>query len=87
MKAFHLQIVTPEGIAFEGAAKGLSLRGTEGEIAILAGHVPFVTLLAPGSCRVYTEKEDEWHRAYGSGALAVTREGACVALTEPLSLE
>ncbi len=85
MKAFHLQIVTPEGIAFEGEAKGLSLRGTEGEIAVLAGHAPLVTLLAPGSCRVYTEKEDEWHWAYGAGALAVTREGVYVALTELLT--
>ncbi len=82
MKKFHLQIVTPVGMAYEGEVRSLSLRGTEGEIAIMAGHVPLVTILAPGTCRIYTEDGESWLATYESGALAVTRTGVFVALTE-----
>lgn len=53
MAAFHLEIVSPEGKLFDGEAHMLSVRGIEGDLAILAGHIPFVTALAPGEVRVY----------------------------------
>ena len=43
MKDYTLKISTPDGDAFSGSALSLSVRGTEGELGILAGHAPFVT--------------------------------------------
>ena len=49
MKDYTLKISTPDGDAFSGSALSLSVRGTEGELGILAGHAPFVTAVVP--CR------------------------------------
>ena len=43
MKTFHLTISSPDGNVFDGEIYKLDLRGVEGELAIMAGHVPFVT--------------------------------------------
>jgi F-type H+-transporting ATPase subunit epsilon len=73
MKKFHLQIAAPDGLRFDGEAEQLSVRGIEGDLAILAGHIPFVTALKAGECRVYTG--DSLRRAnYTGGMLTVTKE-------------
>ena len=54
MKTFKLQIAAPDGIRYDGEAMQLSVRGIGGDLAILAGHIPFVTALKEGDCRVYT---------------------------------
>lgn len=48
MNAFSLTISTPDGKLFDGSITRLSLRGTEGELAVMAGHIPFVTAVRPG---------------------------------------
>ena len=53
MKTFKLQIAVPDGVVFDGDATQLSVRGIGGELAVLAGHIPFVTALADGDSRVY----------------------------------
>ena len=55
MSQFHLQIITPDGVQFDGDSSQLSVRATEGELAIMAGHLPLVTALSAGECRVYTQ--------------------------------
>ncbi|MBP2001814.1 F-type H+-transporting ATPase subunit epsilon [Paenibacillus shirakamiensis] len=45
MNTFLLEIVTPERIVFSEQVESLSVRGEEGELGILAGHVPLVTPL------------------------------------------
>lgn len=73
MKTFHLQIAAPDGMRYDGEAVQLSVRGIEGDLAILAGHIPYVTALKAGECRVYTG--DEIRRAtYSGGMLTVTKE-------------
>ncbi len=53
MKTFKLQIAVPDGLIYDGEAVQLSVRGIGGELAVLAGHIPFVTALADGDSRVY----------------------------------
>lgn len=53
MKTFKLQIAVPDGVVYDGEAVQLSVRGIGGELAVLAGHIPFVTALADGDSRVY----------------------------------
>ena len=52
MNTFALRITSPEGDLFRGEAVKLSVRGTEGELAVMAGHIPFVTYVVPCDCRV-----------------------------------
>ena len=57
MKTFPLIISSPDGDLFHGEAEMVILRGTEGDLAVMAGHVPFVTAVVPGRCVVVTEEE------------------------------
>lgn len=68
MKTFVLKITSPEGDLFSGEAVKLSLRGTEGEFAIMAGHVPFATAIVPCECKVELEGGEE-RRAHTDGGL------------------
>ena len=52
MKTFPLIISSPDGDLFRGDAEMLILRGTEGDLAIMAGHVPFVTAVVKSHCVV-----------------------------------
>ncbi len=48
MATFHLELVSPEKIAFTGEVEQVDLPGTEGDFGILAGHSALVATLRPG---------------------------------------
>ena len=73
MKTFHLQIAAPDGMRYDGEAVQLSVRGIEGDLAILARHIPFVTALKAGECRVYVGEEIR-RAKYSGGMLTVTKD-------------
>lgn len=52
MNSFHLTVSSPDGDLFSGDVTFLSLRGVEGDLAIMAGHIPFVTAVADGDCTI-----------------------------------
>ena len=72
MSAFHLQIVTPDGSAFDGQAEALRLRTTEGYVSIRAGHADYLAVLDIG---VVTVTVDGTARdaACGGGFLSVEK--------------
>jgi len=49
----NVAVVSPEEVLFEGEATQVITRTTEGDIAFLAGHAPFLGALAEGQTRVY----------------------------------
>lgn len=55
MTTFHLKIVTPDGLQYEGPAQQLSVRTTSGDVGILAGHINFVAPLGMGEATVLIE--------------------------------
>ncbi len=55
MNTFPLTVSTPSGDAFQGEVTVLSVRGVEGELAVMAHHVPFVTALKPCLCKIELE--------------------------------
>ena len=57
MNTFRLIIASPDGNLFDGQAYMLTVRGADGELAIMAGHVPFVTTVVP--CQIKIELPDE----------------------------
>ena len=52
MKTFSLKISSPEGDLFSGEAVKLCLRGSEGDLAVMAGHIPFATAVLPCECKI-----------------------------------
>ena len=74
MKNFHLQITTPDGSCFDGEAYQLSVRSIDGNVAILAGHIPYVTALTDGECRVYTNGDIIKKAHCTGGLLTVNKE-------------
>ena len=74
MKTFKLQIAAPDGMRFDGDAVQLSVRGIAGDLAVLAGHIPFVTALAEGDSRVYLEDGTVREGHTSGGMLMVSKE-------------
>lgn len=54
MSTFSLKVSTPDGLRFDGEAERIVVRGAYGDMAVLAGHVPCMTTVRPGECRVVT---------------------------------
>ena len=55
MTPFKLTVSSPDGNKFEGDVVQFTVRGTEGELAVLAGHIPFVTSVIKGKCDLWTD--------------------------------
>ena len=72
MKTFHLTVSTPNGHAFDGDAVFLSLRGTAGDLAVMAGHVPFVTTVLPCDCKIGLDDDTDRIGHVESGLLTVS---------------
>lgn len=66
MAGFHLEIVTPTKTAYAEQVDEVTLPGHNGELGILEGHIPLITLLKPGEL-VAVHKGAERAFAVGSG--------------------
>lgn len=75
MSSFHLQIVTPDGLFFDGEAESLDVRATTGGVTILPRHINYVTPLGMGVATVRTEERTRRAACIG-GMLAMTN-GEC----------
>lgn len=51
-KTFNLQIISPTRIFFDGDVDMVEMKTTEGEIGVLAGHIPLTAILQPGVVRI-----------------------------------
>lgn len=51
----NVEIVTPEKVLFSSRAEMVVCRTTNGDLAFLEGHEPFLGLLSPGKIRVINE--------------------------------
>lgn len=81
MRSFQLEIVTPTGVAYKGEAVQLSVRAIDGSRSVLAGHIPMVTALKEGPCRVYTQEGVPLEAKCSGGVLSVTKEGVSLLCT------
>lgn len=74
MKQFALQIVTPDGLQFDGRAEILYLRTTEGYISIRAGHADLLAVLDTGE--VHVMMDGRLRRAACGGGFLSVEQGA-----------
>ncbi|MDO4431424.1 MAG: F0F1 ATP synthase subunit epsilon [Lonepinella koalarum] len=59
MATFNLTIVSAEKKIFEGVVKSVQATGLEGELGILAGHMPLLTGIKPGIVKFTLENNQE----------------------------
>lgn len=52
MNIFNLVISSSDGNLFDGEAVMLSLRASEGDMAVMAGHISLMTAVKPGKFRL-----------------------------------
>lgn len=72
MSTFKLVVSSPDGDKFKGDAVMLTLRGSEGDLAILAGHIPFITSVKPCDCKIELEDGTEKIGHIDGGLLTVS---------------
>ena len=68
MSTFHLTVSSPDGNKFDGEVFKFDVRGVEGELAIMAGHIPFITSVIKAPCTIWLD-EDKKKTAVSDGGL------------------
>ena len=75
MTPFKLTVASPDGNKYEGDAVQLTVRGTEGELAVLAGHIPFITSVVKAKCAIHTDENTKLEAFSDGGILCVSKDG------------
>ncbi len=73
MAQFHLQIVTPDGLIFDGLADSILVRTDTGDVEIMRGHTDYFASLGTG--RVKLVKEGKASEASSSGGFISVKGG------------
>ena len=68
MATFHLQIVTPDRMVYDGQAERVIVRTLRGDVCILARHIDYAAPLGIGEARV-TDAEGATRVAACSGGM------------------
>jgi len=75
----RILLVTPEKVVYDDDARFVVLPGTEGELGILPGHAPLITLLRVGLMRIRQDSEES--RFVIAGGLLEVSENRVTILT------
>jgi F-type H+-transporting ATPase subunit epsilon len=79
---FPVEVLTPEGEAFNDEVEMVSTRTTVGSIGVLANHAPLMAILDPTELRLYRSDGDVVSFAQGEGYLQVVDNRAMVLVEE-----
>ena len=71
MSTFKLTVSSPSGNVFCDDIQRITLRGAEGDLAVMAGHVSFVTSVKAGACRIILKDGTEKVGVTDGGLLTV----------------
>ena len=72
-KKFNLQIISPTRVFFDGDRDMVEMKTTEGEIGVLAGHIPLTAILEPGLLRIKNDDGDK-EAALHDGFVKITKD-------------
>ena len=73
MREFHLEIVTPDGLAYDGMIESLLINTDVCTIEFLAGHIDYVSAIGIGKIRIKEKGKDRF--ASVSGGLVTVSDG------------
>ena len=71
MATFRLQVVSMDGLLYDGEVQRIKLRTIHGDLAILARHMNYVTAIGMGTATVVLEDGTERKAAYIGGMLTM----------------
>lgn len=74
MSTYHLIVVTPERVVFDGEAQSIVVRTICGDIGILKGHSPYVSPLSIGRLKIVDAQGGERIAAVAGGMLRVSAD-------------
>ena len=69
MATIEVDVVSAEEHIFSGEAELVPLPGTSGELGIMPGHLPLITLIRPGFVRVHVPGEQEPEQIFVAGGV------------------
>ena len=81
MPSFHLQIISPQRVEFEGDVESLVAPGEDGYLGVLSSHAPLLTTLKDGSLTFRAHGGgggQERYQVSGGGFLEVHRNKVIV---------
>ena len=84
---FTVEVLTPEGEAFNDEVEMLSTRTTVGSIGVLANHQPLLTMLDPTELRLHRSDSDVLRFAQGEGFLQMSGTHALVLVDEVFPID
>ena len=84
---FQVEVLTPEGEAFNDEVEMVSTRTSVGSIGILANHTPLLGMLDPTELRLYKSESDVVRYAQGEGFLQIAGEHALVLVDEVFEID
>ena len=73
MSTYHLEVVSMDGLDFNGEVQKLLLRTIDGDVEILARHTDYCTAIGMGTARVTMEDGTERKAACIGGMLSVLK--------------
>ena len=84
---FQVEVLTPEGEAFNDEVEMVSTRTSVGSIGILANHAPLLGMLDPTELRLYKSESDVVRYAQGEGFLQVYGNRALLLVDEIFEID
>jgi len=84
---FSVDVLTPEGEVFSGDVVQLSTRTVDGELGVLANHVPVLAGLRPHRLRLRVSDSEVHEYAQAHGVLQVFANKAQVLLEEAVPVD
>ena len=84
---FQVEVLTPEGEAFNDEVEMVSTRTSVGSIGILANHAPLLGMLDPTELRLYKSESDVIRYAQGEGFLQVYGNRALLLVDEIFEID
>ena len=87
---FPVEVLTPEGLVFEGEVEMVSTRTTVGSIGVLANHAPVMAILDPAELKLYKSGSENLDSgdaevfAQGEGYLQVIDNSALLIVEEAI---
>jgi F-type H+-transporting ATPase subunit epsilon len=84
---FTVEVLTPEGEAFNDEVEMLSTRTAVGSIGVLANHQPLLTMLDPTELRLHRSESEVLRFAQGEGFLQMSGTHALVLVDEVFPID
>jgi len=84
---FQVEVLTPEGEAFNDEVEMVSTRTPVGSIGVLARHAPLLAMLDPTELRLYKSESEVLRFAQGEGFIQIAENRALLLVDEVFEVD